>query len=497
MSWFAVTALLLSAVGGVIEPSGVFGRSEGSAVVLDDAAAQPQEFETPAAATAAATTTTTTTVPAAPPAAAPVRFIHRGCTLPGGAGYGGKPAPSPRQVVIGVATGYAWSPWLRIFVRSLRTSGYLGDIVLGVTQGIDAHTLQMLKDNCVTAIDADLQEVLLPRMPVASQRFVWYKRWLDALHYDPDARVLIIDVRDSMFQRAPFGDFERYVKPPVDLLFFEDLLLMKSNPTDADFHTYLTEEDAISKKKCFPGTNAALRKFPPTMRMLCSGSTMGTAKGVDRYLRAMVRAFKQLNCWGNHGIDQGYHHWIFIDGQLGAGLKVMRVGEGPLMTLGATGDHSKLIVPSERRVLVRRDLDGFLLNDDGVVVPTVHQYDRFGTFFHPMLTEWLAERAKTPLTEEQLRALGEPRKVYIGWYDKCSYCSAGIPGCFAPRKRFGDDGKLELTFSAGTLCHGTAVSKQKKGIDAQFVAWNECREAHWCKADYERVKAGKGFHQWW
>ena len=132
------------------------------------------------------------------------------------------------------------------------------------------------------------------------------------------------------------------------------------------------------------------------------------------------------------------------------------------MTLGTIGDHTKADVPSERRVLVRRDLDGFLLNNDGVVVPTVHQYDCFITFFKPMLLEWLKSARRRHWRRSSYARWASRGKVFIGWYDKCSLCSAGISGCYAPHKRFEDDGKLELTVSAEQLCHGVAVSEEKK-----------------------------------
>ena len=56
---------------------------------------------------------------------------------------------------------------------------------------------------------------------------------------------------------------------------------------------------------------------------------------------------------------------------------------------------------------------------------------------------------------------------------------------------------LELTFSAEKLCHGVAVSEEKKDITAQFVEWKECKDFRWCKENYEDVKAGKHIRRWW
>jgi hypothetical protein len=229
--------------------------------------------------------------------------------------------PAPQEVVMGLASGYNWAQ-ISKFVQSLRSNGYTGDIVLGTNPTIDAGLKRNLDVHCVTAVAVELDTTYLPKMPVASRRFVLYKNWLDDLGYKADARVLLIDVRDSIFQRSPFLDWERYCAPPVDILLFADshpLLKDVKYKGDTltegyvDFHTYMTN--------CYPKAEverigrAAEAKKRGTL-MLCSGSTMGTKIGMDKYLGEMKRSFEEYDCWPSKGQDQGYHNWIYFKGLL-------------------------------------------------------------------------------------------------------------------------------------------------------------------------------------
>jgi hypothetical protein len=118
----------------------------------------------------------------------------------------------PRDVVMGLVTNHIWEVipgGIGLFIVSLRQSRYRGDIVLGVDtkQAKDPKILQNFKKWKCTAVLADATQYdpnFLPKMPVASRRYLFYDTWLEKF-YSPQDRVLLIDVRDTMFQLVSFA----------------------------------------------------------------------------------------------------------------------------------------------------------------------------------------------------------------------------------------------------------------------------------------------------
>ena len=56
---------------------------------------------------------------------------------------------------------------------------------------------------------------------------------------------------------------------------------------------------------------AVFEKLDENQLNLCSGSTLGTAKAVSAYLKAMVHEYTIIHCFpaDEIGVDQGYHNW--------------------------------------------------------------------------------------------------------------------------------------------------------------------------------------------
>jgi hypothetical protein len=237
-----------------------------------------------------------------------VHLTHPDRTLPGCNCGSGKP-PVPQEVVMGVATGYAWGQ-ISNFVVSLRNTGYAGDIILGMNAKNQAESMQReLSKYCVTAIAASYNMSYLPDMPIASRRFLLYLQWLQELGYQPSTRVLVVDVRDTIFQREPFADFNEYSANGRDLMLFADNHPLSKDGT-ADFHTYLLHGTCFDKSTVKNLVTAEEKRNGHGALMLCSGSTMGTAKRMLGYLQAMRDAFESLHCFPDGGIDQGYHNWV-------------------------------------------------------------------------------------------------------------------------------------------------------------------------------------------
>jgi hypothetical protein len=249
-------------------------------------------------------------------------------------------------VVMGMAANYQWGQ-MSNFVISLRNTGYKGKIVLGVrgvagldvSKGESSVTKTNLEKHCVTAIEAVADTTYLPKMPVASRRFVLYEQWITILLAKKVVTaaewILLIDVRDSIFQRTPFAGAE---SSGASLLFFADSHPAIRDKQDIDSHTYLGES-------CFRESQAALKEMilkPETSDfVICSGTVMGTIAQTGVYLQAMIQTFETFDCWPVGGIDQGYHNYVYFMNNSLIGAKVYPPGEGPVMTLGSSRDFSR------------------------------------------------------------------------------------------------------------------------------------------------------------
>jgi hypothetical protein len=178
-------------------------------------------------------------------------------------------------------------------------------------------------------------------MPVASRRFVLYQQWIRLLQEKKIAKasewLLLIDVRDSIFQRSPFTGLDP-VTLGASLLFFSDSHPAMRDTVDIDSHTYLGES-------CFHKSQEALKKaiLSPTTSnfVICSGTVMGSIAQTSVYLQVMVQTFEAFDCWTVGGIDQGYHNYVYFMNNSAIKAKVFDPGYGPVMTMGSTRDFSR------------------------------------------------------------------------------------------------------------------------------------------------------------
>jgi hypothetical protein len=187
--------------------------------------------------------------------------------------------------------------------------------------------------------------------------------------------------------------------------------------------------------------------------MLCSGSTIGTKKRMLDYLNAMHTAFDTLRCFPDGGIDQGYHNWVWLKRELEPSKVFVPGEDGPLMTVGSVADFTRQSVPEKFRTVLRRDKNGYVVNKDGRVIGTLHQWDRMMSHFSGPLkgtdgisgAGWLEQTllgegaggvdtspvmiwkpksgvaAKGVRDAAYLRSLNVPRSEYYEWYVVCSF----------------------------------------------------------------------------
>jgi len=300
-------------------------------------------------------------------------------------------------------------------VGSLRKTGYKGHIILGVAPDISESTLQYLRYRNVTTkvlkwVDCTydvnlgksdlLQEkgtCAYPYTDIKSRwsRFPLQRDWLEECA-SCTGPVLVMDVRDSVFQRDPFGPGSPVVK---GLQVFEE-------------HKNQTTEHWLTNWPIKECKNVRYKKT-----MLCSGTTIGTRAAMIKYLEVMYAEMqawiKQKKCrFEIHGDDQSIHNHLFYSGQLPFATPIPN-REGIVHTVGF--EAAKLWNAKKKRLMKRQNMterhaaqapydgasgerwlgeqfkliddEGYITDFDGSRSRVVHQFDRFGTPFQRWLQE--------------------------------------------------------------------------------------------------------------
>ena len=317
------------------------------------------------------------------------------------------------DAVFGFAEGYRLNTYVG-FVESLKATGYRGDVVLsvsstdrlatGVQKYLDADhgdinlvyyaidwtcwkkngdkiaarggrttTNNGFSDCQINGLYGDGSKVLDdPRQPrpVATARYELY--WVFCLRYARYSRILLIDVRDTYFQRSPFDDL------PVTTDNGDGggrsggiLRLYEENATPSSAAANIGKSNYNSRwiRGAYGQAMLSQMKERP---VVCSGSTIGDAVAIEAYLRAMVAQFDTTGC-KQVGCDQGMHNYLYYSNSLNGVEGIGEVityeqGEGVVNNLAAMR-NSPL---RQQDVLV----DGNVVNWDNSISAVAHQYDR-------------------------------------------------------------------------------------------------------------------------
>ncbi|MEY3688486.1 MAG: hypothetical protein RIT37_48 [Bacteroidota bacterium] len=177
------------------------------------------------------------------------------------------------------------------------------------------------------------------------------------------SKVMLSDTRDVVFQKNPF-DF------PIDdniCCFLEDpSITIAGEQHNAGWIRRAFGEEILNRI----GHNT----------ISCAGITMGSASAILEYTSEMCRILltpKVRAIAGITGLDQGIHNYSIRMNLFGDRLHLYENAKGPVMTMGLMKKESLRFHPEH----------GLLLNSDGTICNTIHQYDR-----HPDLLDSLPKR---------------------------------------------------------------------------------------------------------
>ncbi|MHA1299680.1 MAG: hypothetical protein ACTSO9_09615 [Candidatus Helarchaeota archaeon] len=283
-----------------------------------------------------------------------------------------------KNLILGVAKGYNYDE-IKPFIISLKNSGFEGDLCLFVSN-INMKTYKSLIKQGVKLVSftdefpfipniSDIKRILpnisFNKMDVDCSRYIMYYIYL-FIHGKKYSNVMLTDVRDVAFQRDPF-DFKHI----NGLCCFLEDKHMKIN-------------------KC--GVNSGWIKHAFGEKILeeighnyisCSGVTIGETSRVMKYLKQMIDWFTQIKLI--RGIDQGIHNYLIYTNQLDE-IKLFENEEGPVYTVG-----------HKRKNTFRFNKEGLLINDSGMVINVLHQYDR-----HDVLIKYVCKKNKLNYTKIRL-----------------------------------------------------------------------------------------------
>jgi hypothetical protein len=124
---------------------------------------------------------------------------------------------------------------------------------------------------------------------VATLRYEWY--WIWSLQYQPNSWLLLLDSRDSFFQSNPFDDLPRTVVDPEEGGMTEGLLYLFGENASATRLGISTKNRRWISVGYGERTMEAIQEKPT----ICSGSTMGERIAIETYLRAMVNEHDEAN----------------------------------------------------------------------------------------------------------------------------------------------------------------------------------------------------------
>ncbi len=261
-----------------------------------------------------------------------------------------------RDLVLAMAGGYDAAA-LRPFLRSLRGTGFAGEIRLLLHRNPAGTAQALLAEGATAAIEVDLPEVPQAR----SYNVERYRLYAQQLSGSDADRVLVCDSRDVVFQREPFSAI--------------------AEERDA---VHLFEEHPSKPIGRCIWTQAWLRyrygdsALPPVADrpVLCSGFAVGSARRVRALVEQVageVQARPSLKATNYMaGYDQGIVNHLAYAGRL-AGLVIHPWATALVRHLGNA--------PAGETV---PDGQGWVRTPSGEIAVAVHQLDR-----HPDLARLL------------------------------------------------------------------------------------------------------------
>ncbi len=261
------------------------------------------------------------------------------------------------NLIMGFAKGYTFND-IKPFVVSLRNTGYTGHLILFVTdidksisKVADKYKIELIqyketypyiKHNQNNSIPDNVESEL----HLVAYRFIIYYLYL-LENKEKFSNIFLADLRDIVFQRNPFNaDFSKNQL----YCFLESCDIVIKHDTTHNAQWII---DTLGQQ--------ALEEIG-NQYISCAGTILGTYDAMLNYLKQMVTYL--LTTPSAFGCDQAIHNYLIHSGKLQT-LSLENNGEGSVLTIGRIPHGT-----------IKTDSSGNLLNMDGSIPNTLHQYDR-------------------------------------------------------------------------------------------------------------------------
>jgi hypothetical protein len=190
------------------------------------------------------------------------------------------------------------------------------------------------------------------RLFINCWRFFCFRDYLLQLQEKPE-HILLADVRDVVFQSDPFS----YPFPKG--------LSVASEQTRGT----IGQSRGNTKWLIEAVGWREMRKLKK-LTAICAGTTFADYATMMKYLEAMTTQLDRRFFYALFdSIDQGLHNY-FVHNRLVTPLQIHTNWHGPFLTL-----DSETVLPKNKNA------KGYLCNNDGTIIPIVHQYDRIKNLF--------------------------------------------------------------------------------------------------------------------
>jgi hypothetical protein len=288
------------------------------------------------------------------------------------------------NIVMGIADGYTHED-LSPFVLSLHRSGFQGEILIFHHRLTNA-TLDKLRRlnvrllpffNLRSRFRGRISAGTLNRLSQAyyrwkwplyswawpyllsptKQRFLLYHRFLESYGHQYN-KVLLVDTRDVYFQRDPFSEDSK-----GDIVFFEESHSLRHGMFNPMWILFQLGPDVLKRL----GDRMAL----------CSGTILGRAEAVKSYLGHLLQVMKGADRLDFATGDQALHNFAVYEGLDSFPFEVRRCANGADLVYTL----SRYINASH----IQQSTLGEVVDENGRVIPILHQYDRHPGIHQAML----------------------------------------------------------------------------------------------------------------
>jgi len=277
------------------------------------------------------------------------------------------------NMILTSTTGGLGAKAIEPFFNSLRLSGCQDPVVVFASK-ISDECRELLAKYQATVIDFDYRG-----MPVVSslgKRLLWARKMV--FSYYRNHRLVEKDFRYLYINCSRFFGYHQYLshlqlKPEFVLLADIRDIVFQKNPFSFPFQTGLsvtTEHKVIAQSKgaikqlCQSVGPLETCRLAPK-RIINGGTILADFETTMKFLELQTAHLNRAFFWGLfEGLDQALTAY-FVYNKMLAPVHVHNNWQGPFLTL-----DSVAVTPKHK------NSSGYLCNEDGSIIPIVHQYDR-------------------------------------------------------------------------------------------------------------------------